>query len=1030
MTDFEANLKRMQRKLGNAGYAKIREPYDTGRLAREVAVRDVEAIAKKDYYTVLYLEAESNWRGIATDVARKSGNECLVITRYGSHTIMSTLRDYGTLNPKPRHVVIEDGAAKRWSIDGFMKLIKVHGGDDSLTIDGRVQSAMDAFSDYRDALGRFGENLSGIIDRTQKTVDEAIRGNAAYKAAAKKLLGMFRETISYAITLSDIRDMLVQHILTYHIFSMVYDVEAFQGTNAVARELESLKELLGLTESRVDYSDIEVIAESITGTGERQEFLKRLYETFYERYDPKKADRDGIVYTPTEVVEFIVKSTDHLLRMNFARSLSDEEVVILDPFTGTGTFIVHVLERISMERLEKKYAGEMHANEISILPYYIAALNIENAYRERTGRYSEFGNICWMDTFESGTKNYEKMTEYMGYENVRRIAEQQKRRINVIVGNPPYSAGQNDFNEENPNLSYPYVDARIKETYAKKTNSANINSLYDSYIRAFRWASDRIAESGIVAFVTNGGFLRSESGAGIRAYMHEEFTDVWCLDLRGNQRTQGETSRREGGKIFGSGSRSPVAITILVRNPNKKKHEIHYSDIGDYLSREQKLKAIGNAGSIPSLKGWEPIKPDGNHDWLDQRDDTFTEYLPIGSKETKSGKGNENAIFRIYSNGVATNRDVWAYNSSKNELSKNMKRHIDYCNSQDPKNPKIDPLRAKWSSNLSESLARLDSKPIFKNNLIRTALYRPFFKQYVYFEKKAFIHRPFKIPLFFPKTNSENRVICVPYGFTGNFSTLITDVIPDLHTVASNQCFPLYTYGQNGKKTVQKENVTKYALEEYRFRYRDEKITKTGIFYYVYGLLHHPSYRKKYANNLPRELPHVPMAPDFWVFSKAGKVLADLHLGFFEENREDNRHPLGPPKRRFGKPEKLAFDKYRDPETGRQRTNYTRLKINGILVYDNIPETNYRVNGRTPLEWLADRYRFTTDKESSITNDPCKNLTENDMISLVERAVHVGVRSDEIIGGLPEEFEPAEWTPKKTGLDVHMDLGGPTQSAL
>ena len=1030
MTDFEANLKRIQKKLGNVGFAKIREPYDTSRLSMEVAVRDVEVIAKKDYYTVLYLEAESNWRGIATDVARKNGNECLVITRYGSHTIMSTMRDYGTLNPKPRHVVIEDGAAKRWSIDGFVGLIRVRGGDDSLVIDGRVQSAMDAFSDYRDALGRFGDNLDGIIEKTQKVVDRAIRGNATYKAAAKKLLGMFRDTISDAITLSDIRDMLVQHILTYRIFSMVYDVEAFQGTNAVARELESLKELLGLTESRVDYSDIEVIAESITGTGERQEFLKRLYETFYERYDPKKADRDGIVYTPTEVVEFIVKSTDHLLRKNFARSLSDEEVVVLDPFTGTGTFIVHVLERISMEQLKKKYTGELHANEISILPYYIAALNIENAYRERAGEYSEFGNICWMDTFESGTKNYEKMTEYMGYENVRRIAEQQKRRINVIIGNPPYSAGQRNYNQENPNLPYPYVDARIKETYARKTNATLINSLYDSYIRAFRWASDRIAESGIVAFVTNGGFLRSDAAAGVRAYMHEEFTDVWCLDLRGNQRTQGETSRREGGKIFGSGSRAPVAITILVRNPDKKKHEIHYSDIGDYLSREQKLKTIGNAGSIPGLKGWEPIEPDGNYDWLDQRDDTFSQYPPMGSKETKSGKGDENAIFRMFSNGISTGRDAWLYNFSRHELAKNMKRHVSYCNKQDLDNPKIDSRQAKWTGELSDSLARLASKPEFEKGLIRTALYRPFFKQYVYFEKKAFIHRPYKIPLFFPKTRSENLVICVKYKISGNFSTLITDTAPDFHIIAANQCFPLYTYDRNGKKTVQKENVTKYALEEYRFHYRDEKITKTDIFYYVYGLLHHPGYRKKYANNLSREFPHIPMAPDFWTFSKAGKALADLHLGYFAEDREDNRHPLGPPKRRFDKPEKLAFDRYRDTETGRQRTNYTRLKINGILAYDNIPETNYRVNGRTPLEWLADRYRFTTDKESGITNDPCESLTGNDMVSLVERAVHVGVRSDEIIGGLPDEFEPVEWTPKKTGLDVHMDLGGPAQSVL
>ena len=1028
MTDFEANLKRIQKKIGNAGFAKIREPYDTGRLAREIAVRDVEVIAKKDYYTVLYLEAESNWRGIATDVARKNGNECLVITRYGSHTIMSTMRDYGTLNPKPRHVVIEDGAAKRWSIDGFIGLIRVRGGDNSMTIDGRVQSAMDAFSDYRDALGRFGESLGGIIDRTRKTVDMAIRGNAAYKAAAKKLLGMFRETISDAITLSDIRDMLVQHILTYRIFSMVYDVEAFQGSNAVASELETLKGLLGLTESRVDYSDIEVIAESITGTGERQEFLKRLYETFYERYDPKKADRDGIVYTPTEVVEFIVKSTDHLLRKNFARSLSDEEVVILDPFTGTGTFIVHVLERISMEQLKKKYTGELHANEISILPYYIAALNIENAYRERAGEYSEFGNICWMDTFESGTKSYEKMTEYMGYENVRRIAEQQKRRINVIVGNPPYSAKQSNYNDENPNLLYPHIDTRIKDTYAKKTRTANINQLYDSYIRAFRWASDRIAESGIVAFVTNGRFSRSEMAAGVRAYMHEEFTDVWCLDLRGNARTKGEDRKKEAGNIFGSGSRAPVAITILVRNPDKKEHEIHYKDIGDYLTRKQKLKMIGDVGSITGIKNWQIIEPDKNYDWLNQRDGTFSQYLPMGSKEAKSGKGN--AIFRLYSNGIVTARDVWIYNSSKSELSKNMKRHIDYCNSQDLINPLIDPKRAKWSPELSNSLNRLGTRPKFERRRIRTAIYRPFFKQYLYFEEKAFIHRPALIPSFFPMRQSKNLVICVPYKSTGNFSTLITDNIPDFNIIAPTQCFSLYTYEHQGKKTIQKENITDCTLKEYGTHYRNGRISKTDIFYYVYGLLHHPNYRKKYANNLSRELPHVPMAPDFWAFSKAGKALAGLHLGYFDEDKEDNRHPLGPPKRRFGRPAKLAFEKYRDPKTGRQRTNYARLKINGVLAYDNIPETDYRVNGRTPLEWLADRYRFTTDKESGITNDPCENLTENDMISLVERAVHVGVRSDEIIGGLPEEFEPADWEPKMTGLDVHMDLGGSVQSVL
>ena len=832
------------------------------------------------------------------------------------------------------------------------------------------------------------------------------------------------------MAIRDIRDMLVQHILTYRIFSMVYDVGSFHASNAVARELESLKGLLGLAESRVDYSDIEIIAESITGTGERQEFLKRLYETFYDRYDPKKADRDGIVYTPSEVVEFIVKSTDCLLRKNFSRSLSDEGIVVLDPFTGTGTFIVHVLEQISREQLKRKYAEELHANEISVLPYYIAALNIENAYKERTGEYREFEGICWMDTFESGTKNYEKMTEYMGHDNVKRIAEQQKQQINVIIGNPPYSSGQNSYSEMNPNLSYPHIDAKIKETYAKKSKSTLVSSLYDSYMRAFRWASDRIAESGIAAFVTNGGFLRSDAASGVRAYMHEEFTDVWCFDLRGNQRTQGETSRREGGKIFGSGSRAPVAITILVRNPDKKEHEIHYKDIGDCLSREQKLRKISEAGSITGIKDWLAIKPDRNHDWLDQRRDEFERYAPMGTKETKAGKGDGGAIFRIYSRGIATSRDVWIYNSSKIHLTSNMKRHISYCNKQDLDNPTTDPKQAKWTGELSASLARLNSKPAFEKKLIRISLYRPFFRQYVYFEERAFIHRPYKMSLLFPETLSVNLVICVSYKFPDSFSALITNVTPDLGVVPASQCFPLYTYEQRGNGMIQKENITNLALDEYVSHYIDNKITGTDIFYYVYGLLHHSGYRKKYANNLSKEFPHIPTAPNFWAFSRAGKALADLHLGFFDEDRNDNRYPLGPSKRRFGNPTKMAFEKYKEPKTCGQRTDCTRLKINGILAYDNIPEIDYRVNGRTPLEWLVDRYKPTTDTESGITNDPCESLTENDMISLIERAVHVGIRSDEIIRSLPKEFEPDEWMPKKTGLDAHIGMGGPVQSVL
>ena len=1022
---FEENLKLMQKRLVLAGYGRIREPYDTSRLAREHAVTDVEAIAKKDDYIVLYLEAKSNWKGIATDVAKNNENPCLVITRYDdTRTILSAMRDHGTLNPKPRHVVIEREAARNWSMERFMELIRVRGGDDFLVVDGRVHVAMDRFSDYSEALKRFGENLEGIIGPTRSMVDAAIEGNAEYEAATGKLLGMFRKVINESMTVRDIRDMLIQHVLTYRIFSMVYDVEGFHATNAVARELESLKGMLNMPERYVDYSTMEVIAESITGTMERQEFLKRLYETFYEKYDPKRVDRDGIVYTPSAVVDFIVKSTDYLLRKNFGRSFSDEGVVVLDPFTGTGTFIVHVLEQISIEKLEAKYMDETHANEISILPYYIAALNIENAYRGRTGRYREFENICWMDTFESGTKSHEKMTEYMGYDNVRRIARQQKSRINVIVGNPPYSAGQNSYSEENPNVSYPDIDEKIRSTYAQETQVGLINSLYDSYIRAFRWASDRIAESGIVAFVTNGGFLRSDVAAGIRAYMHEEFTDVWCFDLRGNQRTKGDMSRREGGKIFGSGSRAPVAITILVRNPKKKEHIIHYKDIGDYLSREEKLKLIEDVGSIPGITDWKEIIPNRHHDWVDQRgaaDDAFERYMPMGSKKAKSGNGN--ALFKKYSNGINTSRDAWIYNSSKKELSRNMRRHINYCNVQDLNNPQTDPRQGKWAEELSDSLSRLKTRPKFETNRIRTSLYRPFFKQYVYFEEKAFITRPNLIPSFFPNTALENLAIMVPNKIKGSFSVFITNVVPDYHVFEATQCFPLYTYDDSGNC---QDNIMTWAVKTFQEHYSNQHIDRHDIFYYIYGLLHHSVYRDKYRQSLRRGLPYIPLAPDFRTFSEAGKRLADLHLNYESGPRYDLGEPLKPIP---DAPRRIAFGKKQNPGRG-SRNDHSALIINDIRVYDNLPYTEYAVNGRTPVQWFVDRYRFSTHKESGITNYPLEGITGSQVWEIIGRLAYVGVESDRIIRTLQEEFEPADWKSKKTGLDAHIESSGPAQTVL
>ena len=895
--------------------------------------------------------------------------------------------------------------------------------------------------DYYDAYGKELGNAARSMEG-QLRVMTGRRG--PMREEIRRLHESMKVMINGSVTEGDTVQMLAHHMVLSRVFDALFQGE-FKSHNPISAALERLTskamfgaELRGLEKF---YADAKRELGGIKTRQARQNFIKKVYGNFFKSAYKKGTEKHGIVYTPVEVIDFMIRSVDEVLRDQFGRGFDDKSVAVLDPFTGTGTFITRLLESGLIDsNLYERYRSGLHANELMLLAYYVASVNIETTFQSLagSGRYVPFTGMCYTDTLNTNPR-YRKEGRHRKVASKldgsfkkahERVKRQNESCLWVIMGNPPYSARQGDYNDENPNLSYPDVDARIKDTYARKTKSANINTLYDSYIRAFRWASDRIDEAGVIAFVTNAGFLRSDAASGVRAYMHEEFTDVWCFDLRGNQRTQGETSRREGGKIFGSGSRAPVTITILVRNPDKKKHEIHYRDIGDYLSREQKLKTVGDAGSITGIKDWQVVKPDKNHDWLDQRDDTFERYHPMGTKETKSVKGHEDAIFRIYCPGLVTARDVWVYNSSKKELSNNMKKHIDYCNSQDLKNPRIDPRQVKWSSELSDSLRRLSSKPVFETRLIRSAQYRPFFKQHVYFEEKAFIHRPHRIPAFFPREESKNLAIVVPYKITGNFSTFITNLIPDFATIQNGQCFPLYTYEQNGKQMIQMENVTDYALKEYRVHYHNNKISKADIFYYVYGLLHHSGYRKKYTNNLSKGLPHIPMAPDFWAFSKAGKELADLHLEFFEEDRNDNRHPLGPPKSIFGKPAKMAFDRYKDPNTSRKKTDYAKLKINGVLVYDNIPETNYRVNGRTPLEWLADRYRFTTDKESGITNNPCKKLTEKGMISMVERAVHVGVQSDKIISRLPKEFEPAGWKPKKTGLDAHMDIGRTVQSVL
>ncbi len=1006
-------LNDLRRDLKNAGYARVSKLYDIDSLSKPEIVIECETIASKNYFNVLYLQVESNWKSMAQEVALKENRACLVVTAYRKYVILATVKNFMTKNAKTRYVVLDDPDKQ---LSKFVDAIKVTSDAQLSEIDGAVQAAFDKFSEYADAIKDFEESLDGIIKKTKKAVSEAARRSKRYKDAAGKLVDTCRRVINDQVTPDDIKDMMVQHVLTYRIFEMVYDEHDFHNTNTVARSLDKLKSLLDLN-VQADYGTLEIIAESVTDSEQKQEFLKRVYETFYKKYDPKRADREGIVYTPLEVVGFMVNSVDELLSKHFGKKLSDSGVSVLDPAAGTGTFPAQILRKIDPEKIDKKYVDEMFANELYVLPYYIAALNIENTYFEITGRHQEFENVCWVDTLESGARDFGKLVAYFGEDaNVERVSRQQDSPITVVIGNPPYSAGQHNYDENNKNLEYKHLDKKIEETYVDALRKLdpdirNIKSNYDSYIRFFRWASDRIEKSGIVAFVTNAGFLRSDTGAGMRECLAEEFTDIWCFDLRGNARTKGMERKKEMGNIFGSGSRTPIAITMLVKNPNDKECTIHYRNIGDYLSREEKLAIVRNAASIDGLDGWQLIEPDKYHDWIRQRNEEFYKHLTMGSKDAKSGKGN--ALFTVYSRGVVTGRDAWACNSSKSELEKNMKVHVVYCLKRDKAATKLDPKRrGKWKRLLKEKHDRtsgkwddelitrmIRSRPEFDKASIRIALYRPFFKQYLYFDYH--FNNRYKIPEIFPDGNSQNLVICIPYKFSGEFSTIVTNLTPNLGIVGANQCFPFYRYN-DGKR---RDNIADHALADCQERYSDKKITKNDIFHYVYGMLHHPEYKSKYANNLIREFPRIPMAPDFWGFADVGKDLAALHLGFDQCPRYD----LGTPRRKFDKFAKLSFPKKKITVTdgrGKEKQlevyDESRLRVDGKILFKDIPEIKYAVNGRTPLAWVVDQYQIKTDKPSGITNDPC---TGADIVSIIERAVYLGMESDRLVARLPVEFE-------------------------
>ena len=885
----------------------------------------------------------------------------------------------------------------------------------------------------------YEEKWAKEIETACKTISTRITSLLKSKSEINKEFQNYYKGLKSSIN-EDIKEeeavsMLAEHFITRPAFDKIFEDYTFSENNPVSKTMKKVLDKLDVYNFRNELEDLQKFYEGISkrldgidNSESRQKVIKELYENFIKTAFPKTAQKLGVAYTPIEIVDFIINSADEILKKEFNKSLTDKGVHVIDPFVGTGTFINRLIsnkEVIKEEDLERKFKKELHANEILLLPYYVASINIEEAYHSRMGgKYKQFPGITLTDTFNM----YEEKDNVLPLfqENKKRIKKQKESDIKVIIGNPPYSAGQKSENDANKNTVHPLLHNSISNTYVKQSNSTNKNKLYDSYIKAIRWATDRIgSEGGVIGFVHNASLINERSIAGLRKSLEREFDSIYCFNLRGNQRTKGELSKKEGGKVFGGSSRTPIAITFLIKNPAKQKSkaQIKYHDIGDYLDREDKLERIKEFGSIKSIN-WQKIASDKYGDWLKQRDDSFYEFLPIGDK-----KGiRSDTIFNLYSLGVGTNRDIWVYNFDKNQVTKNMKNMIDYYNQELSllKNQKINTKNIntfiKWSNSLKNSFVKR-TLASFEDSCIRKSSYRPFMKSNLYFND-MFNHRQFQIPKIFNKNNVENRVICVSGKGAKSFSTLITNHITDLNYLqAGAQCFPLYWFDKSG--TLQ-EGITNSTLDRFRSFYTNsssKKIEKQGIFYYIYGLLHSKDYRAKYKDNLDKSLPHIPLVPDFWQFSKIGRKLADLHLNYenqqppneikvLKQGKEisicslfsESRLKMIIQKKKYPLPENLLAEELKVLKMKLNKKDKSKIQFNDWVTVSNIPKEvwDYKINDWSAPKWIMERYQYKKDKKTNLINDP-NNYSEDPayILKLLLSVMTVSLKTQELIQSLP-----------------------------
>ena len=900
---------------------------------------------------------------------------------------------------------------------------------------------------------QWAKSVAEIAQRHTARITKIIHENSKYQKAFDNFLKGLHQNINPSITQTEAIEMLSQHIITKPVFDALFEGYSFVKNNPMSQSMQKMLDLLDEQSLEKDaetldkfYESVKTRASGIDNAEGKQRIIIELYDKFFKTAFPKMVEKLGIVYTPVEVVDFIIHSVNDILIKEFGRSVSDENVHILDPFTGTGTFISRLLQSglIREQDLERKYKHEIHANEIVLLAYYIAAINIENAFHDQTPdeddgigkeKYIPFDGICLTDTFQLGeSTDGEKLFSEMFPQNSKRVQRQMKAPIRIIIGNPPYSIGQKSANDNAQNQSYPKLDKRIADSYAKLSDAGLNKSLYDAYIKAFRWSSDRINENnkngGIICFVSNGAWLDGNSTDGFRLSLEKEFSSIYVFNLRGNQRTSGELSRKEGGKIFGSGSRTPIAITLLVKNPSikKEKADIYYHDIGDYLDQKEKLKIIAGFKSFENEKlDLKTLQPNEHGDWLSLRNDNFGNYIPLAPEKKFDTKSK--SVFIINVIGVSTNRDAWVYNFSSKKLSENLIKMISFFNEQSKsfseamlKNPSLivdnfidtNPAKISWTVNLKKDVEKQKLFSLNQNEF-EIGLYRPFTKQHLYFDK-PFIERPGLNSLLYPTKNSSNLTLNVTgIGASKVFSAIISNGFSGIDTIEKNQIFPLYYYEEN-KSTqkslfdnnkqdyIRRDAISDFIFERAKKQY-GKNVTKEDIFYYVYGFLHSPEYREKFANDLKKMLPRLPLmddVKDFWAFSKAGRKLADLHLNYETIPAYPGAEVKGDDGK-FYLVEKMRFPKKSQKDT---------IIYNSKISISNIPAKayDYVVNGKSAIEWIMERYQVTIHKDSGIKNDPNDWATEHNqpryILDLLLSIINVSVQTVDIVDGLPKvKFE-------------------------